>query len=488
MTVRLDGYVRVSRVGGRKGEGYISPKVQRDAIAGYAGELGGAIVTWHDDQDYSGANTERPGFQLMLDRLETKKTDGIVVMSIDRFARSTADGSRIVKEIVARDQVFASCHERIDPRTDEGRYMLRSFLSNAELFLDQVTTRWATAKGRAIARGAHIGPVPVGYLKVKAIPLKPRHISPVNSVARGGPAQDGILTPSPIHGPAMTRLFELGAARSHSDVALARWMSEEAPREGGSAWNPSEIRRWFVNRTYLGEVRYGELLKRTAHEPLTTEALWERCQREPGEQKLMASTNLLKGLVRCAGCRYCMNGGSAYCCNRGGIGCPFPSSINTGRLEDYVIERATEHQSGLLLAQSEDNRRNAEVIERFEEAEIEVEKFIADVDARKLLGEAAWQEGLRIRVGEREARRPARDVAVAEDSAKKLALVSISDLDHQGLRDLLTSMIRIVFIRPARHMAPASERVLIVWSDDLRSIDLPSRKLGNGPFEPISWG
>jgi hypothetical protein len=34
--MRLDGYVRVSRVGGREGESFISPEVQRDRIAAYA--------------------------------------------------------------------------------------------------------------------------------------------------------------------------------------------------------------------------------------------------------------------------------------------------------------------------------------------------------------------------------------------------------------------------------------------------------------------
>src|SRR5690606_15652215 len=129
--MRLDGYIRVSRINGREGEGYISPDVQREAITGYARELGGAIVAWHDDQDYSGGNTERPGFQAMLGRLESGETDGIVVMRIDRFARSTVDGYRVVKEIVDRGQVFASCHERIDPTTPEGKFMLRAFFSNS---------------------------------------------------------------------------------------------------------------------------------------------------------------------------------------------------------------------------------------------------------------------------------------------------------------------------------------------------------------------
>lgn len=483
--LRLDGYIRVSRVGGREGEGYISPDVQREAITAYAAELGGTIAAWHDDQDYSGGNTERPGFQAMLERLESGKVDGIVVMSVDRFARSTADGSRIVKEIVERDQVFASCHERIDPRTDEGRYMLRSFLSNAELFLDQVSTRWKTAKGRAIARGAHIGPTPIGYLKVKPIPLKPRHISPVDAAALGGPTAPGLLMPAPVYGPAMSELFRRAASRSQSDMELARWMSGAAPREEGAPYAPSEVRRWLVNRTYLGEVRYGNLVKQGAHEPLVSEKIWRRCQREPGEQRLMASPHLLKGLVRCAGCRYALAGGKFLRCNRGPLGCPAPASITGRLLEEYVIPMVIERQKGLVLSQSKTDTSNLERIERFDEAALEVEKFVADTEARRLLGEEAWQEGLRLRVAEREERRPARDRALAEEEVDRLAPLPVDRTDRHALRNLLTGLIRHIFVRRTDRASTVEERSLIIWSDDLRTIDVPSRQTGRGPFEPI---
>lgn len=48
--MKLDGYVRVSGVGGREGEGYISPAVHPEAIENYGRELSGEISVWHDDR------------------------------------------------------------------------------------------------------------------------------------------------------------------------------------------------------------------------------------------------------------------------------------------------------------------------------------------------------------------------------------------------------------------------------------------------------
>ena len=188
--MKLDGYVRVSRVGGREGEGYISPDVQREAIEAYAGELGGEIVAWHQDEDYSGGNTERPDFQAALERIRAGESEGIVVKRIDRFARSVPDGSAIVREIVDRGAVFASCDERIDPQTDEGTFMLNSFFNNAELFLNRIKSGWVVARTRAVARGAHIGPTPIGYQRVPK-----------------GEARSGCLVPHSVYGPAITALF-----------------------------------------------------------------------------------------------------------------------------------------------------------------------------------------------------------------------------------------------------------------------------------------
>jgi hypothetical protein len=57
--LKLDAYIRVSRVGGRSGESFISPGVQREQIEGWA-KAHAALVTWHEPElDASGGTTAR---------------------------------------------------------------------------------------------------------------------------------------------------------------------------------------------------------------------------------------------------------------------------------------------------------------------------------------------------------------------------------------------------------------------------------------------
>lgn len=492
--LRLFGYIRVSAIGGREGEGYISPDVQREASDGYAAELGGSIVAWFEDQDYTGGNMDRPDFQRMLGLLEAGEGDGFVVMKVDRFARNTADGLLVVKGILARKQVFASAHERIDPRTKEGRYMLRQFLSNGEYFLDQIKESWQVAKAKAIAAGKHIGPTPVGYLKVEAVPTKPTHISPVDSAALGGPTSPGVLVPHPTYGTAIATLFEHAGRGGRGDTELARWMTERAPRETGGPWNPSEVRRWLKNRVYLGEVRYGELVNEEAHMPLVGRKTWARCQRPEAERYRASSPFLLAGLIRCAGCRYAMGGQSGggtdgttpvYRCPRSNRGCPAPSVITAARVEGYVVDLIRRRQIRFREAGKLD-RGQEMILSEAREADEEVAAFAADLMARKTLGESGWHDALRLRVSDRDAKRQrAREVEAELQGVELAREVDVDDLDRHGLRDLLVGLVGHIFVR-RRRGAPAADRALVVWKAEEGSVDVPGPHR-SGPFETIDW-
>jgi hypothetical protein len=56
-----DGYIRVSRVGGRKGESFISPDEQRAAIEAWAKATETEILEWHTDLDQSESRPGTPG-------------------------------------------------------------------------------------------------------------------------------------------------------------------------------------------------------------------------------------------------------------------------------------------------------------------------------------------------------------------------------------------------------------------------------------------
>src|SRR4051795_10731490 len=85
----MDGYIRVSRRMGRKGPGYISPHVQREAIERWAEYKGVTIAEWHVDEDESGGTHDRPGLERAVERAVRGDTGGIVSWRIDRFSRFT---------------------------------------------------------------------------------------------------------------------------------------------------------------------------------------------------------------------------------------------------------------------------------------------------------------------------------------------------------------------------------------------------------------
>lgn len=448
----------MSRVGGRSGEGYISPAVQREAIAAYASEMGGTVAEWFTDEDFSGGTTERPGFQAAL----ASGLDGIVVMRIDRFARSVADGARIVRELTDAGQVFASCHERIDPRTPEGRFMLTSFLANAELFLDQMKAGWETSKGKAIARGVHIGPTPIGYMREKSKPL----------------------IPHPDTGPIITELFDRAASGKYLGAELGRWATERLQRP----CTPTVVRRWLASRVYLGEVAYGALRNPDAHPPLTDSATFERCQRPAGVQR-PAKGFLLAGLVRCAGCRYSMGGqtfGGAkgqtpiYRCS-GRMGCEAPAVIVAERLERFVVADVREQVRGLTLQGVPSASDLGAVEGRLADAQAELGAFASDLDARRLLGEAGWREALEVRALERDRLATERKRILTEQAVETLTL-SAESLEGHELRDLLTGMLRYVFVRKGR--APVEDRALLIYYRD-EAIDVPGS--AKGPFGRVDW-
>src|SRR3954468_15648750 len=128
----MDGYVRVSRRLGREGPGYISPRVQREAIERWAEYKGVAIAAWHVDEDETGGTQDRPGLVAGVERAVSGETGGIVSWRIDRFSRYTEGGRRALRRLQERDARLAFVVEDIDTSGPMGRFVYTVMLAMGE--------------------------------------------------------------------------------------------------------------------------------------------------------------------------------------------------------------------------------------------------------------------------------------------------------------------------------------------------------------------
>ncbi|HZA59371.1 MAG TPA: recombinase family protein, partial [Solirubrobacterales bacterium] len=97
--MNLDAYIRVSRVAGREGEAFISPKVQRERIESWADGHGHTIGRWFEDLDQPGSRLERPGLTEIMSRVEARESAGVIVAKLDRFGRSVVHLARLIERL-----------------------------------------------------------------------------------------------------------------------------------------------------------------------------------------------------------------------------------------------------------------------------------------------------------------------------------------------------------------------------------------------------
>lgn len=87
----------------------------------------------------SGKDTNRKEYQRMMNFV--REGDCLIVESISRIARNTADLLNIVAELQKKGVEFVSKKENIDTNTPQGKFMLTVFGAMAELEREQILQR-----------------------------------------------------------------------------------------------------------------------------------------------------------------------------------------------------------------------------------------------------------------------------------------------------------------------------------------------------------
>lgn len=446
---RFDGYIRVSRRLGRKGPGYISPTVQREAIARWAEYRGVEVVAWHVDEDESGGTQDRPGLREAIRRIEANETQGIACWRLNRFARNVAGAIEDVKRIQSLGGHLAFVEEDIDPTGPFGSFILTVLLAVATLERDNMVAGWQTAKRHAIERGAKISPTPYGYRR----------------------REDGTLEPDGEQAAHVAEAYRIAAAQDVS--AACAYLVENAPER---TWTTSTVRRMLASRTYLGESRNGPAVNVEAHDALVSRSEWEAAQREPRRRRAAAAFPL-SGIARCGTCGSPLVGSRGgqmirtYRCaatqsRHRGKRCTRAAFVNAEPLEEYVREQLRTLLSQLDVEIGEETSDELRELElAVMDAESELDAFAADITLRRALGDR-YHAHLDSRVQALEQARAeyqsfARDVQTRER-------ISAADLlnadDPLILPELLGRILASIDVQPGR--GNLATRVTLVPVDD----------------------
>jgi DNA invertase Pin-like site-specific DNA recombinase len=479
--MRLITYIRVSRVAGREGDSFISPDVQREAIARYVKGAGHKIVGEELDLDQSGGKIDRPGFERALAAVEAGEADGIAVAKLDRFARSVAGAAKALERLEAAGGSLVSVDLGIDTSTAAGRLMRNVLTALAEFELDRIRDNWAEVRDRAIARGIHICKVPpVGYRR----------------------GDDGRLEPDPVAAPIVREVF-IRRAGGASWNELGVFLDEKLPRENGGAWSRQTVGGVVARRTYLGEARQGDVVNADAHSPIVTRGEWEAAQHGaagPAWEKRGGGAPLLAGLLRCASCgfvlTYMTDGRRGYhnyrCRVRHGAGvCESPARVSSKRIEPFIGEAVREWLAaeGIAAEAVEAADGIAEAVARVEAAEAELVAY-RDTGLVSVIGRAAFLEGLTVRqYALEDARREleeGRSRGRSELPAEPLVLAELwPSLEVDERRAIIAAAIDTIAVAQAGEPGQGTkvaDRIRIFWHGEGPD-DLPGR--GSSALRPI---
>lgn len=450
---RIDGYIRVSRVGKRRGASFISPDVQRDAILEWAGRNGVEIVEMFEELDESGARADRPLLQRAIERIEAGASSGLAVYRVNRFGRSLVDGVQAIERVRAAGGSFYSVQDGLDTNTDAGGLVLQILLSVAEFQLNGIRADWDAARERAIRRGVQVThSTPVGYRRTRS----------------------GRLRPHPVNGPLMTEAFrrraegaslrELGAFLEEHEVLTGK---------GNPGWSTSAVSHALRSRTYLGEVRSGRHVNTGAHPALTDAGTWQAAQHPAFQRVHTTIPALLVGLARCAGCSHSLGPFIArppgktptlhYRCRKFHAAgtCPSPAIITATKLEPFVIDQAMR----ILHTRRRPPLGSLRLAEAAQDQAVQDLARYRDNDrVAATIGDAAYLQGLEVR-----SRRIAEANLQVMDSRARVELHNLPSLvDARAIlaagtlnerRELIRAVIAAVFVRQGR--GTAADRVMV---------------------------
>jgi site-specific DNA recombinase len=367
--VRCAVYTRKSTEEGLDQE-FNSLHAQREAAEAYIKSqrhLGWTLLPDHyDDGGFTGGNIERPALKRLLEDIEARRVDCVMVYKVDRLSRSLLDFARLMDLFEQRSVSFVSVTQQFNTTTSLGRLTLNILLSFAQFERDIIGERTRDKMSAARRRGKWVGGTPVlGY------DLDPRGGRLMVNEGEAGRVREIFRLY------ARYRSLAMLVAELHRRAWTTKsWTTKHGSAHAGSLFDKATLLRLLTNAIYIGKVEHKETMYPGEQPAIIEPELWEeinaelRTARRGRSGTLPTRQNaLLSGLLFCRSCHqamvptYTSKGDRRYryyVCRptqeKGRSACP-TKSIAAGGIEESIL---TQLRSALSVESARDELRVSE--------------------------------------------------------------------------------------------------------------------------------
>ncbi|XHY15547.1 hypothetical protein SuNHUV7_03220 (plasmid) [Pseudoseohaeicola sp. NH-UV-7] len=238
--------------------------------------------TRYDDGGISGGTLDRPGLQRLLADIDAGYVQMVVVYKIDRLTRSLADFAKLVERLDTAGCSFVSVTQAFNTASSMGRLTLNVLLSFAqferEVTAERIRDKIAASKKKGLWMG---GVPPLGYdphpdPRTRGLIVNAEDSETVRTIFA---LYDDLVCLNAV----MRRANDLGLRSK-----LHRFKSGRV--QGGNPFSRGQIYALLRNPIYIGKIRHKTQVWDGQHEPIVSEAIWERVQ-----EKLSAASARPRG-------------------------------------------------------------------------------------------------------------------------------------------------------------------------------------------------
>lgn len=301
-TIPVSGEIRVGVYERRSTDEEHQPysiEAQDTSLTAYVASQPGWRLVKRFTDDASGATTNRPGLQQALKAARAGMIDVLLVYRVDRFSRRLRDLVDLLDQLTEAGVAFRSATEPIDTSTPMGRLLLQLLGMFAEFEREVIIDRVIGGMERKAAGGRWAGGSrPAGY-------------TPHPDTA--------VLQVVSDEAPIIRAIFTGYADERIGSRAIANRLNKRGYRTvAGGPWSAQQVLRVLVNRVYIGEITFRDVVVPNAHDPIIAVDTFEQAQRilaARGEDHSHRASNssdyLFTGKLRCPDCGKAMIGTAA---------------------------------------------------------------------------------------------------------------------------------------------------------------------------------